>query len=100
MPKSISPYLAGFLQALGVQLYILLGVFVAIAVLPRKDPPFMPVLMLLIFSFSVLTCGCLTLGYPILLVLDKRIHEAMSVILAMVITMAIFVAVWITVMIL
>lgn len=97
MTKSISPYLAGFLQAVGVHLFILLGFFIGISVLPQRDPPFTPVLVLLIFSFSVLVCGCLTLGYPILLVLEKKTPDAVKVILSMVASMAIFVMVWIVI---
>lgn len=75
----------GFLQALGVGIYILLiGLFIsnANAVFPKIGNFFGPVLFLLLFSTSALICGLLVFYKPYRLFFDGKKKEAVEVVVS------------------
>lgn len=74
----------GFLQALGVALYcLLIGIFFwqAQYIFPKFNPPLGPMLMLLLLSFSVLTCGVIVFYKPYLLFFDGKKKEAIRLVI-------------------
>lgn len=94
-PTSIKNWLVGLLQASGVFLYI---VFIAYfmtqtsAVFTGKtgSQTVMGTIMLLIFSVSALVCGLIALGHPIKVGLDKRLKEAVDMVLWTIAFLAIY----------
>ncbi len=91
---SPSPVMSGFLQAVGIIVYVLLlnwlfnsGLLNAIV-----DP----ILPLLLLCFSALLCGSLALIYPVVLLFAKKPREAVTVIASMIVTMAIIIGAWLT----
>jgi hypothetical protein len=73
----------GFLQALGVALYCsLVGLFFwqGQNIFPKFNPYFGPVMMLLLLSFSVLTCGVIVFYKPYLMFFDDKKKEAIRLV--------------------
>jgi hypothetical protein len=73
----------GFLQALGVALYcLLIGIFFwqAQYIFPKFNPPFGPMAMLLLLSFSVLICGVIVFYKPYLMFFDGKKKEAVRLV--------------------
>ncbi len=78
----------GFLQGASVLLYILLLVLLLNALSSVSDriysdaetPLFAPVLFLLVFVFSALTCGSLVLGYPLVTALKGDVKRAVMIV--------------------
>ncbi len=78
----------GVLQGSSVVLYILLLIMLLNALSSVSDrvysaaetPIFAPVLFLLVFVFSALTCGSLVLGYPLVTALKGDIKQAVMMV--------------------
>ena len=85
MKKLPVPFV-GFLQALGVALYVVLFVLTArgasayVEFVPLPDIIF-PILFLLAFVFSALTCVLIVFGFPSMLVLEGKGKEALKVVI-------------------
>jgi hypothetical protein len=79
--KNSKLILHGFLQALGVALYIL-GITTIMAnvnkILGPKDTFLTPIIVLLLFVLSAAITGTLTLGRPVLMYLDNKKTEAIK----------------------
>jgi len=79
--KNSKLILHGFLQTLGVTLYIL-GVATMMAnankLLGEKDTFLTPIIVLLLFVLSAAITGSLTLGKPILMYLENKKTEAIK----------------------
>lgn len=91
--KSPSPILTGFLQALGVVLYVLVirTLMNSLFMSNISDPA--PVLLL--FCFSVLLCGSLVFARPFyLLFVLKQPKEAVTVFLSTLVSLGIIAALW------
>jgi hypothetical protein len=86
MQSRISPAFAGFLQAAGVAVYILLGVAVGMRIAPRLEGGG-PFLFLMIFSFSALLCASLVGAYPLYLFFTKEPRRAIVVIISTVLSL-------------
>ena len=72
----------GLLQALGVVTYCaLVGLFIWSGWLFGLTVPLGPVLMLILFSFSVLVCGLLVFYHPYQLFFDGKKKEAADLVL-------------------
>lgn len=85
-----SPRLVGFLQALGLVVYVGAFAFAARTVVPLlkarfpdSDPdPMLPLsLFLLAFVTSALMCGAIALGYPIRLFFQEQKEAALQIVL-------------------
>ncbi len=75
----------GFLQALGVSLYIgLVGLFFANAekIVGNLDVPVGPILFLLLFSVSALICSLLVFYKPYKLFVEGKKKEALSTVIS------------------
>lgn len=72
-----------FIDAIGTFLYVVVIVlFIQILGknMPREDSFFIPIAMLLLFVFSAAFVGFLVFGKPVMLYLDGRKREAVSMI--------------------
>lgn len=82
--SKLSPAAVGFMQALGVIVYILLLVSVlnVLESATRNEPPeFVAAgFFMLTFVFSALVCGSLVLGYPALLAIKGNVKRAVMVV--------------------
>ncbi len=80
--KKMSLPLVGLLQSLGILVYVLL---VAAFMWNMERINYDPIgllgaaLMLFLLVFSAAICGLTVFGYPVYLVLDKKVKEAMMV---------------------
>lgn len=84
----------GFYQALGVALYCtLVGTFLANAgrIFPGPDRAYTPILVLLIFSTSVLICTILVFLQPYRLFFDGKKKEAIDLVVSTAVWMFVFV---------
>lgn len=77
------PYFIGFLQAVGIALYI--GLFVIAAtrigpVLGQDRSLIPPIIFLTTFVASALICGSIMLGFPAWLALQNRFRDAVTVV--------------------
>ncbi len=81
----LSPAFAGFLQALGIVLYVVAFSWLSMIIGPRIAGPYggpqliSMALFLLAFCMSALICATLVLGYPVILVLQKQWKKGVQV---------------------
>jgi hypothetical protein len=94
--KNSSPSTIGFLQALGLVGYIsLIGTFMynGEKLVGEPDNLFGPIFFLTLFSFSVLICAFIALGYPIKLFwIKKEPKKAIQVVGFMTLFLFVFLA--------
>lgn len=88
-PSNPSPAFAGLVQAVGIFAYIMVGIGVGSSVLfqqmiPSPSPMLSGMLFLMIFSTSALVCATIALFYPVKFLLEKRVRDAVTVVLSMV----------------
>ncbi len=80
--STVSPAVVGLAQAAGVILYVVITAFLATSgsllfgPLVGGDPILGAIGFLAFFCFSALTCGLIALGYPVLLLVEKRYRRA------------------------
>lgn len=84
--RRLHPIVAGTLQAAGIVLYILL---LTSFVFNDRFEPSTPLQPLLLFCFSVLYCAVVTCGYPLFLLLHRKIKDAFVTIISMLVTLGV-----------
>ena len=77
-------YIVGFIQALGLNLYIF-GVISFMNSLVQgnlvNSPRLGPYIMLSIFVISALVCGLISLSYPLYLFFNQKVREGLKIVL-------------------